>query len=46
MGYLSLASLLPTHPDAFGETATPELIDLLDTIFPAGHPFMWYTDRY
>ena len=46
MGHLSVASLLVAHPNACGEPATPEVIDLLDTVFPAGHPFMWHTDRY
>jgi len=46
MGHLSVASLLVAHPNACGEPATKEVIDLLDTVFPAGHPFMWHTDRY
>jgi predicted N-acetyltransferase YhbS len=46
MGHLSVASLLVAHPNACGEPATPEVLGLLDTVFPSGHPFMWHTDRY
>ena len=46
MGHISVASLAVAHPKAFPDPLSAELLGLLETVFPVGHPFMGHTDRY
>jgi hypothetical protein len=49
MGYKPVRALLIEHAHDSGG-AVPALdeasLDVLETLFPQGHPFMWQTDRY
>jgi hypothetical protein len=49
MGYKPVRTLLLEHARETG-SALPvledESLDILETLFPQGHPFMWQTDRY
>ena len=46
LGHLSIATLLEQDPSASLEPHDADTLDLLDTLFPIGHPFMPHADRY
>ena len=46
LGHLSITTLLELNPTASQNPLDTEALDLLNTIFPIGHPFMPYADRY
>ena len=45
-GHRSIATILEQDRVASLEPTDSEALDLLDTIFPVGHPFMPHADRY
>ena len=46
MGHFSAEQTLLANPGACPEAGEGDNLALLDTVFPAGHPFMWRSDRY
>jgi hypothetical protein len=46
MGHVSAEQTLLSNPGACLEAGEGDNLALLDTVFPAGYPFMWRSDRY
>jgi hypothetical protein len=46
MGHVSAEQTLLANPGACLEAGEGDNLALLDTVFPAGYPFMWRSDRY